>query len=44
MTRGPSVMDHVGCVKLLLEYGARVDARDVAGHTAIHYAGGIFYH
>jgi hypothetical protein len=29
--------DHVAVVKLLLSYGARTDARDLCGKTAIHY-------
>ena len=29
--------DHVGSIKYLLEKGARVEAKDVAGHTPLHH-------
>lgn len=32
---------HLKCVKVLLSYGARPDARDVAGWTVCHYGGGL---
>ena len=34
--------NHVQIVKLLLEAGARTDAKDVAGHSALHKAAGEF--
>lgn len=32
--------DHLACVKLLVEAGCRVNARDVAGHTALFHSSG----
>ena len=32
--------DYIGTLKLLLEHGARPDARDICGKTFIHYASG----
>ena len=29
--------DHIGSIKYLLEMGARVEAKDVAGHTPLHH-------
>ena len=29
--------DHIGCIKYLIEQGARVEAKDVAGHTPLHH-------
>ena len=29
--------NHISCMKLLLEKGARVEAKDVAGHTPLHH-------
>ena len=37
---GPGV-DHVGCADLLIEAGARVDARDFMGKTVVHYGAGM---
>jgi ankyrin repeat protein len=35
-----SQMDHLGVAKALLQYGARPDAKDVAGKTAVHWGAG----
>ena len=35
-----SQMDHLGIVRILLEHGARPDAKDVAGKNASHYGAG----
>jgi len=34
---GEPVLDHVGTAKLLLDHGARPDARDLLGKTPLHY-------
>lgn len=36
----PNHMDHEGVAKVLLQYGARPDAKDVAGKTAVHWGAG----
>lgn len=33
-------MDHEGVAKVLLQYGARPDAKDVSGKTAVHWGAG----
>jgi hypothetical protein len=37
----PKHEDHLEIAKLLLKYGARVDARDVCGKSVCHYGAGI---
>ena len=38
--RGYPPPDYVGTLRLLLEHGARPDARDICGKTFVHYASG----
>jgi hypothetical protein len=38
--RGPDTRDYYGVMKLLIDNGARVDAKELCGKTILHYAMG----
>jgi len=37
---GKSSLDHSGVIAVLLQYGARLDAKDICGKTVVHYGAG----
>ncbi len=37
-----NISDFVGCIKLMIARGARVNAKDFAGHTPLHLCTGLY--